>query len=47
MVLQGRVQNGLVVLAGGVSLPEGQEVTVITPAIPDSKGQSHFGHFTG
>ena len=29
MVARGRVQNGVVVLADGVRLPEGQEVTVL------------------
>ena len=29
MVARGRVQNGVVVLDNGVSLPEGQEVTVL------------------
>ena len=29
MVVRGRVQNGVVVLANGVRLPEGQEVTVL------------------
>ena len=28
---RGRVQNGVVVLDGGVRLPEGQEVTVLAP----------------
>src|SRR5437667_12174906 len=32
MVARGRVQNGVVVLADGVRLPEGQEVTVLAPA---------------
>jgi hypothetical protein len=32
MVALGRVQNGVVVLADGVRLPEGQEVTVLAPA---------------
>ena len=31
MVARGRVQNGVVVLADGVQLPEGQEVTVLAP----------------
>jgi hypothetical protein len=30
MVARGRVKNGVVVLAEGVRLPEGQEVTVVT-----------------
>ena len=37
MVIQGRVQNGVVVLSGGVRLPEGQSVTVISPPPPASK----------
>jgi hypothetical protein len=32
MVARGRVQDGVVVLDNGVSLPEGQEVTVLAPA---------------
>jgi hypothetical protein len=31
MVAQGRVQNGVVVLADGVRLPEGETVTVLAP----------------
>src|SRR5262245_8701025 len=31
MVARGHVQNGVVVLDGGVHLPEGLEVTVVTP----------------
>ena len=31
MVARGRVHNGVVVLDKGVCLPEGQEVTVLTP----------------
>jgi hypothetical protein len=30
MIAKGRVQNGVVVLEKGVSLPEGREVTVVT-----------------
>ena len=40
MVARGRVQNGVVVLAEGVSLPEGQEVTVLVPPIFESKAHS-------
>ena len=36
MVARGRVQNGVVVLADGVRLPEGQDVTVLTPPLPGS-----------
>ena len=32
MVVRGRVQDGVVVLANGVRLPEGQEVTVLADA---------------
>jgi predicted DNA-binding antitoxin AbrB/MazE fold protein len=32
MVIRGRVHNGVVALANGVSLPEGMEVTVVVPA---------------
>ena len=32
MVARGYVQNGVVVLDGGIRLPEGQEVTVLTTA---------------
>jgi hypothetical protein len=31
MVAQGRVENGVVVLTGGVRLPEGQHVSVLAP----------------
>jgi hypothetical protein len=31
MVVRGRVKNGVVVLADGARLPEGQEVTVVVP----------------
>jgi hypothetical protein len=40
MVARGRVQNGVVVLADGVRLPEGQEVTVLAPAGAGSDGHS-------
>lgn len=32
MVARGRVQNGVVVLAEGIFLPEGEEVTVLAPS---------------
>jgi hypothetical protein len=35
MVAKGRVQNGVVVLAEGVHLPEGQEVTVLAPPLSE------------
>jgi hypothetical protein len=40
MVARGRVQNGVVVLADGVRLPEGQDVTVLTsiPSGPRAHG---------
>ena len=46
MVAHGRVQNGVVVLADGVRLPEGQEVTVLAhPTVPPAprmkESQSH------
>jgi hypothetical protein len=34
MVARGHVQNGVVVLAAGVRLPEGQEVTILAPSLP-------------
>ena len=37
MVARGRVQNGVVVLADGVRLPEGQEVTVLAPLAAGSQ----------
>ena len=37
MEIQGRVQNGLVVLDGGVSLPEGASVSVLYPASSRAK----------
>ena len=40
MVARGRVQNGVVVLADGVRLPEGQEVMVLAPSPADSKAHS-------
>jgi hypothetical protein len=39
MIAQGRVQNGVVVLANGVSLPEGQIVSVIAPPMADAVPQ--------
>jgi hypothetical protein len=35
MVVPGRVQNGVVVLKGGISLPEGAEVTVSCQTAPE------------
>ncbi len=40
MVARGRVQNGVVVLADGVRLPEGQLVTVLAPSAAGSKTHS-------
>jgi hypothetical protein len=37
MVARGHVQNGVVVLADGVRLPEGQEVTVLAGPSADTK----------
>lgn len=36
MVISGRIHNGVVTLQGGVSLPEGMEVTVVAPAVGQS-----------
>jgi hypothetical protein len=38
MVVRGYVHNGVVVLADGVCLPEGQEVTVVTQASEKANG---------
>jgi hypothetical protein len=40
MVVRGRVQNGVVVLADSVRLPEGEEVTVLAPARDGSEAHS-------
>jgi len=40
MVARGYVQNGVVVLADGVRLPEGQEVTVLVASNSGPKGDS-------
>jgi hypothetical protein len=40
MVVRGRVQNGVVVLAEGVRLPEGQEVTVLAPLPASTEAHS-------
>ncbi len=40
MIAHGRVQNGVVVLADGVRLPEGQAVTVLTAPAAGSKTHS-------
>jgi hypothetical protein len=37
MEVQGRVSNGVVVLEGGLSLPEGTLVTVSYPAAPPAE----------
>jgi hypothetical protein len=39
MTLTGHVQNGVIVLHGGVTLPEGTPVTVTAPAPPPGGGQ--------
>jgi hypothetical protein len=36
MVVRGRVQNGVIVLQDGLSLPEGAEVSVLYPAAPNA-----------
>ena len=40
MVARGLVQNGVVVLQDGVSLPEGQEVTVVAQSPASPQGHS-------
>lgn len=40
MVVRGRVHKGVVVLAEGVRLPEGQEVTVLAPPTASSEAHS-------
>jgi hypothetical protein len=35
MVISGRIQNGVVVLASGASLPEGTEVNVVVRTAPE------------
>jgi hypothetical protein len=46
MVVRGRVQNGVVVLEGGVNLPEGQEVTVLArgPALDTPRTRATKPH---
>jgi hypothetical protein len=34
MVIQGRVHNGVIILEGGLTLPEGMQVTISCPAAP-------------
>jgi hypothetical protein len=41
MVTRGQVKNGVVVLANGVGLPEGQEVTVLAPATWPTIARQH------
>ena len=41
MVTRGRVENGVVVLANGVRLPEGQEVTVLAPGAWPTVARPH------
>jgi hypothetical protein len=47
MVVRGRVQDGVVVLANGVRLPEGQEVTILAhatvPPAPRIEGSHSHG----
>jgi hypothetical protein len=40
MVIPGRVENGVVVLERGASLPEGTEVSVVVPAALGEPGQT-------
>ena len=41
MVTRGQVKNGVVVLANGVRLPEGQEVTVLAPGASPTIARPH------
>ncbi len=41
MVVRGRVKNGMIVLDGGVRLPEGQEVTVVAHAPSSNAPETH------
>lgn len=41
MLTRGQVKNGVVVLADGVRLPEGQEVTVLAPGAWPTIAQPH------
>ncbi|MGP0067657.1 MAG: hypothetical protein ACLQGP_29185 [Isosphaeraceae bacterium] len=41
MVARGQVKNGVVVIANGVGLPEGQEVTVLAPGPSPTIARSH------
>ena len=41
MVTRGQVKNGVVVLANGVRLPEGQEVTVLAPGAWPATARPH------
>ena len=36
MVIRGRIHNGVVAFGSEVSLPEGMEVTVVAPALPEA-----------
>lgn len=44
MVARGHVRNGVVVLDGGVRLPEGQLVTILAPAAGASPGEGSPAH---
>ena len=44
MVTRGHVKNGVVVLEGGVRLPEGVEVTVLAPDPSDSLTRGQGPH---
>ena len=41
MVTRGQVKNGVVVLANGIRLPEGQEVTVLAPGAWPTMARPH------
>lgn len=41
MVISGRVHNGVVVLEGGLTLPEGIQVTASCPVVPSAELNRH------
>ena len=43
-MVQGIVQNGVIVLDGGVRFPAGQEVTVLAPSTGSAANQVQGGH---
>jgi hypothetical protein len=43
MVIPGKVENGVVVIGGDLSLPEGAEVSVMYPPVRNVAGETHTG----